>query len=87
METEKPIRLSIHALTQCKERGVSTDEIIEAIRNGTREQAKKNRILCKHNFQYNDFWFDSFYAIKQVSPVFVEEEDEIVVDTVYSYYF
>lgn len=87
MDNDKPIRLSNHALIQCKERGVSTDEVIETIRNGTRESAKKNRFQCKQNFQYNDFWFDSFYPIKQVSPVFVDEEDEIVVVTVYSYYF
>ncbi|MCX6153087.1 MAG: DUF4258 domain-containing protein [Candidatus Kapabacteria bacterium] len=84
---EKPIRLSKHALIQCQERGVSTDEVIETIRNGTREPAKENRFQSKQNFQYNDFWFDSFYPIKQVAPVFVDEEDEIVVVTVYSYYF
>jgi len=87
METDKPIRLSNHALLQCKERGVSIDEVIETIRNGQREPAKNNRFQSKQNFQYNDYWFDSYYAIKQVSPVFVEEADEIVVVTVYSYYF
>jgi hypothetical protein len=87
MEAYKPIRLSNHALIQCKERGVSIDEVIETIRNGIPEPAKKNRIQCRQNFQYNDFWFDSFYPIKQVSPVFVDEEFEIVVVTVFSYYF
>ena len=84
---EKPIRLSNHAKIQCKERGVKEEEVFETIINGFREPAKKNRILCKQNFQYNDFWYDSFYHIKQVTPVFVEEENEIVVVTVYSYYF
>jgi hypothetical protein len=87
MEAYKPIRLSNHALIQCKERGVSIDEVIGTIRNGIPEPAKKNRFQCKQNFQYNDFWFDSFYPIKQVSPVFVDEEFEIVVVTVFSYYF
>ncbi len=87
MDKDKPIRLSNHALIQCKERGVSIDEVVETIRNGTPEPAKKNRFQCKQNFQFNDFWFDSFYPIKQVSPVFVDEKDEIVVVTVYSYYF
>jgi hypothetical protein len=84
---EKPIRLSNHALVQCRERGVHIDEVIETIRNGTKEPAKNNRFLCKQNFQYNDYWNDSFYSIKQVQPVFVEEEYEIVVVTVYSYFF
>lgn len=87
MESEKPIRLSHHALIQCKERGVSVDEVIETIRNGAWEPAKKNRIQGKQNFQYNDLWLDTFYAIKQVAPVFVEEENELVVITVYSFYF
>lgn len=87
MEPEKPIRLSNHAIIQCKERGVIIEEVIETIRNGTREPAKKNRYQSKQNFQYNDYWNDTFYPIKQVSPVFVEEENEIVVITVYSYYF
>lgn len=71
---DKSIRLSNHALIQCKERGVSVDEVIDTINNNTREAAKKNRFQCKQNFQYNDYWNDSFYAIKQVMPVFVEEE-------------
>lgn len=83
----KNIRLSEHALAQCFERGVSVEEVIETIRNGERESAKKNRFQCKQNFQYNDYWYDSFYPIKQVVPIFVEEEFEIVVITVYSYYF
>jgi hypothetical protein len=84
---EKPIRLSNHALIQCKERGVTEEEVIETIRNGTQEPAKNNRFICRENFQYNDYWNDSFYPIKQVAPVFVEEANEIVVVTVYSYYF
>jgi hypothetical protein len=82
MNAEKPIRLSQHAQIQCKERGVSNDEVIEAIRNGSHESAKNNRLQSKHNFQYNDFWLDSYYSIKQVCPVFVDEESEIVVITV-----
>jgi len=84
---EKPIRLSGHAIEQCKERGVKIEEVIEAIENGSQEPAKNNRIMSKLNFQYNDYWHDSFYSIKQVAPVFIEEEKEIVVFTIFSYYF
>ncbi len=84
---DKPIRLSKHALIQCKERGVKIDEVIETIRNCIRESAKNNRFQCKQNFQYNDFWNETFYPIKQVKPVFVEDENEFVVVTVYSYFF
>ena len=32
-------------------------------------------------------WQDKFYAIKQVAPVVKEEANEIVVITVYTFYF
>jgi hypothetical protein len=84
---DKPIRISKHASEQCIERGVKIDEIIEAIRNEPWETAKSNRLQCRQNFQYNDYWNETFYPIKQVMPVFVEEDKEIVVVTVYSYFF
>jgi hypothetical protein len=59
----KPIRLSEHAKLQSAERGVFENEIIETIRFGTKEPAKKNRLMAKQNFQYNDYWFKTFYAI------------------------
>lgn len=83
----KKVRLSLHALEQCKERGVSEDEVIHTILHADWEPAKKNRFQSKWNFQYNDYWYDSYYPIKQVVPVFVEEKEEIVVVTVYSFYF
>jgi hypothetical protein len=84
---DKPIRFSNHSIEQCLERGVTEEEVIDAIRNGAKEFAKKGRYVSKQNFQYNDYWNDSFYPIKQVAPVWVEEENELVVVTVYSYFF
>jgi hypothetical protein len=39
------------------------------------------------SFSYDKQWNGKFYATKQVRPVFVEEATEIVVVTVYTYYF
>lgn len=83
----KPIRLTKHAVEQCIERGATEEEVHEAIRNGEYEAAKKGRTLAKMNFQFNKEWFGDIFPIKQVAPVFVEEETEIVVITVYTYYF
>ena len=83
----KPIRLTKHAREQCLERGVAENEVIEAIRNGTREPAKLGRELCRFNFGFAKKWQGTFYAIKQVAPVIKEEANEIVVITVYSFYF
>ncbi len=38
-------------------------------------------------FDFNDYWNGRFYTKKAVRPVFVEEEGEIVVITVYVYYY
>ena len=38
-------------------------------------------------FAFEDCWNGRFYAKKMVRPIFVEEEDEIVVITVYVYYY
>ncbi len=81
------IRFTKHALRQCEERGASREEVIEAIKNGLRESAKHGRFICKSNFQFNGYWQEKFYTIKQVAPIIVEENDETVVITVYTFYF
>jgi len=83
----KPIRLTKHAAQQCSERGTNPEEIQIAVETGTREQAKSGRTLCRANFQFDDVWNGQQYSIKQVAPVIIEEEDETVVITVYTYYF
>jgi len=42
---------------------------------------------CRKDFPYNQVWNGKRYATKQVRPGFVEEPEEIVVITVYTYYF
>lgn len=81
------IRLSKHAAEQAQERGTNAAEIETSIRQSVPEPAKKNRLKCRYNFPYQQTWHGNYYAIKQVEPVFVEENGEIVVVTVYTYYF
>jgi hypothetical protein len=83
----KPIRLTKHAVEQCLERGASPDEVREAIASGVREPARHDRLLCRLNFQYNDLWNGRFYAVKQVAAVITETHDEIVVITVYTFFY
>ena len=83
----KPIRFTKHALEQCVERGTNQAEICKAIREGSKEPAKYGRVLCRSNFQYNDYWQGRFDQIKQVAPVIKEATTEIVVITVYTFYF
>ena len=83
----KNIRFTEHALEQCNERGASEDEVKKTILNGIREDAKKGREQCKLNFQFKSLWNDQYYSIKQVVAIIIEENDEIIVITVYTFYF
>lgn len=83
----KRIRLTRHAKEQCVERGATEREVKAAIRKGSREPAKLGRELCRYNFSFGKTWQGRPYAIKQVAPIIREEVQEIVVITVYTFYF
>lgn len=83
----KPVRLSRHAQQQCAERGATPDEVREAVEKGARQPANLGRELCRFNFPFQREWQGKTYSIKQVAPVIKEEAEEIVVITVYTFYF
>ncbi len=85
-QTNKPIRLSQHAREQLISRGCNEEEIQETIRTANWGPAELNRLDCRKNFAFNKTWNNKFYAAKQIRPIFIEEEKEIVVVTVYVYY-
>jgi len=84
---DKPIRLSAHAAGYMTKRGFSAGEVEHAIRNGAWEPADLGRMQTIVNVPYRGLWNGRYYETKQVRPVFVQEADEIVVVTVYTYYF
>jgi hypothetical protein len=83
----KPIRFSKHALGYTASRGFTVAEAEEAIRTCAWGTAELGRLDCRKNFHFGKDWNGKVYATKQVRPVFVEETGEIVVITVYTYYF
>ena len=83
----KPIRLSNHALRYTGKRGFTVAEIEDAIQTSPWTPAELGRLDCRKNFPYGKEWNGKVYAIKQVRPIFVEEAEEILVVTVYTYYF
>lgn len=85
--TKKSIRLSQHAKEQAKYRGCSEEEIRQAIQVSPWEKAELERLQCQKDFVFNKAWNDKKYKTKQVKPIFTEEKDEIIVVTVYVYYF
>jgi hypothetical protein len=84
---DKPIRLSGHALQQIGFRGATEQEVLETICSEKWEPAEHGRMQCCRNYLFNNIWNDRQYTMKQVRPIFVEEPNEIVVITVYVYYF
>ena len=82
----KPIRLSAHALSYASKRGFTVGEVEETIQSCPWKPAELGRLECTKSFPFNREWNRKTYATKQVRPIFVEEADEIVVVTVYTYY-
>ena len=83
----KSIRLTGHASYQVRRRGASVEEVTEAIRTEPWQTAELGRLECRKNLVFNATWNKTHYGTKQVRPIFVEELNEIVVVTVYVYYF
>ena len=83
----KPIRLSKHALGYMAKRGFTVAEVEESIRTSKWGEAELGRLDCRKNFPFGGEGNGKIYATKQVRPVFVEEREEMVVITVYAYYF
>ncbi len=82
----KAIRLSSHASSYIVSRGFTEAEVEETIRESRWEPAELGRMECPKVFPFDREWNGRVYASKEVRPVFVEEADEIVVVTVYTYY-
>ena len=83
----KPIRLTKHALGYTTSRGFTPADVEEAIRTCPWGTADLGRLDCRKDFPYQRDWNGKIYAMRQVRPVFLDEPGEIVVITVYTYYF
>ena len=59
----------------------------EAIRTCPWTPAERGRIECRIDLRFEAEWNGKNYSTKQVRPILVDESDEIVVVTVYVYYF
>ncbi len=43
--------------------------------------------MCRLNLEFKREWDGVYYPIQQVAPVIVEEDEQIVVVTVYTFHF
>ncbi|HTS17319.1 MAG TPA: DUF4258 domain-containing protein [Verrucomicrobiae bacterium] len=83
----KPIRLTKHARGYLVSRGFTEAEVEEAIRTCPWQPSELGRWECRKDFPFHGVWNGRRYATKQVRPIFVEEPAELVIVTVYTYYF
>ncbi len=83
----KPIRLTAHARGYLSSRGFTVAEVEEAIRTGEWGPGSQRRLETNKEFAYGRDWNGTVYATKRVRPVFVDNPTEIVVITVYSYFY
>jgi len=83
----KPIRLSGHARSQLPFRGATEDEVRDAIHSILWLPAELGRLECSKDFPFGKEWNKKVYTTKRVRPIFVEEPTEIIVVTIYTYYF
>jgi hypothetical protein len=83
----KPIRLTKHAREYLTSRGFTEAEVEEAIRTCPWQRSELERWECRKDFPFDAHWNGRHYATKQVRPIFAEEPTELVMVTVYTYYF
>jgi hypothetical protein len=79
--------LSGHAYENIAYRGATEQEVVETITSSVWETAKQGRLECRRDFAFGAIWNGQSYETKQVRPIFADEPNEIVVITVYVYYF
>ena len=81
----KPIVFTRHAREKMAERLATETEIIQAIRETTWQPAEKRLYRASKWYPFRQEHKGTFYAGKDVEPVFAEEPYRIVVVTVYVY--
>lgn len=81
----KPVHFTRHARTRIVERLTTETEIVEAIRQSPWRPAEEGRQRASKWYPFRREHRGTFYAGKDVEPVFVEAPDRIVVVTVYVY--
>jgi hypothetical protein len=86
-ELQKPVVITTHARARMRERGAREEDVREAIRIGQREPAQRGLFLYRLNVEFMRVWDGRFYRVQQVAPIVAEEEERLVVVTVYTFFF
>jgi hypothetical protein len=84
---DQEIKFTLHAAGYTERRGFSLAEAEEAIKKSEWISSDKGRLECRMNIPFGKDWNGKHYETKQIRPIFVVEGDEIIVVTVFTYYF
>lgn len=87
MYKDLPVSFSTHARDSMRKRGTNEDEVLKVVKQAEWIEAKKGRFEAKLNLDYNQEWNNKRYSVKQVNPVFIIENQKIIIITVYVFYF
>ncbi|MBI4272574.1 hypothetical protein HY621_01860 [Candidatus Uhrbacteria bacterium] len=82
----KVIILGSHVKEQARKRGTTEEDIHNVIREQSWHGVRGGRYEACGDFSFEREWNKKYYSTKQVNPVFVEENESIIVITVYVFY-
>lgn len=81
------VRFHPHARQRMAERGASEAEVLAAVREGERFEAKYGRAGFRRNFVFEREWRGRFYRMKQVELYAVlEGQDWLVISVIVRYF-
>jgi hypothetical protein len=67
-------------------RGISPEEVLDALRSGWPVPAADGRLAMEKVFLFDSIWRGRPYAQKKVKVLYVEEEGTMITVTAYAYY-
>ena len=82
----KPVAFSRHARQRLAERGTTEEEVVQTIRDAPWILVEPRRYAATKWYPFGQEHDGSFYAGKDVRPIFVDEPERLVVVTVYVYF-
>jgi hypothetical protein len=82
-----PISFSSHSFDSMRKRGTDRFEVETTIKRGSWKQAKLGRFEAENEFVYGKIWNNKNYDFKKINPVFIVENNTIIVITVYVFYY
>lgn len=83
----RSIVLTPHAHESMERRGATEAEVRATIEDAPWAEAKHGRYEAASDYSFHAQWNKKLYTTKRVNPIFIIEEEKIIVITVYTFYF